>query len=430
MPKVSIIVPVYNAEKVISRCVDSILYQDYHSFELILVDDGSTDGSASILDQYAKMDARVHVIHKKNTGVSDTRNTALKVAKGKYIQFADADDWLVPEATSALVHAAEESGAGMVISDFYRVVGNRTSHKGSIEEEGLISREEYAEFMARSPADYYYGVLWNKLFVSSIIEENNLRMDENLQWCEDFIFDMEYILHVDSVYVLRVPLYYYVKTEGSLISKGMNMADIVRMKLNVIDYYTQFYKNIYNEADYAAKRASIYGFLLDFAHDDGAIPGLPGTKKLGTERTRAAQDAIMEDLWTQHYYEGRLLERNLRNVALQTDLDLKDIRTLLFLQHFGSIEEIKEIAEYVGTNQLGMIAILEKLALKKLIVMDQPKPGTARLAEQAGRILKLLENAFRGTVAGYREALNPAEREEYERLRSAVSEKIRQRLMY
>ncbi|MBO5569818.1 MAG: glycosyltransferase, partial [Clostridia bacterium] len=80
MPKVSIIVPVYNAEKVISRCVDSILYQDYHSFELILVDDGSTDGSASILDQYAKMDARVHVIHKKNTGVSDTRNTALKVA--------------------------------------------------------------------------------------------------------------------------------------------------------------------------------------------------------------------------------------------------------------------------------------------------------------------------------------------------------------
>ena len=138
----------------------------------------------------------------------------------------------------------------------------------------------------------------------------------------------------------------------------------------------------------------------------------------------------MEDLWTQHYYEGRLLERNLRNVALQTDLDLKDIRTLLFLQHFGSIEEIKEIAEYVGTNQLGMIAILEKLALKKLIVMDQPKPGTARLAEQAGRILKLLENAIRGTVAGYREALNPAEREEYERLRSAVSEKIRQRLMY
>ena len=254
MPKVSIVVPVYNAEKALKRCVDSILNQDYTDFELILADDGSTDGSPAILDAYAAADGRVHVIHKKNTGVSDTRNQALAMARGEYIQFADADDWLVPEATGAFVRAAESSGAGLVISDFYRVVGNRTSLKGSIDTDGLITREEYAENMSKSPADFYYGVLWNKLFRRDVIERYSLRMDENLQWCEDFIFDMEYILHIERIYVLRVPLYYYVKTEGSLISKGMNMPDIVRMKLNVIEYYTGFYKNIYTAADYAIKR--------------------------------------------------------------------------------------------------------------------------------------------------------------------------------
>ena len=131
---------------------------------------------------YAECDPRVRVIHKENSGVSDTRNRALEMAVGKYIQFADADDWLVPEATGMMVRAAEESGAGMVISDFYRVVGNRISHKGSIDEEGLITRLQFAEYMERSPADYYYGVLWNKLFRRETIETHRIRMDENLRW--------------------------------------------------------------------------------------------------------------------------------------------------------------------------------------------------------------------------------------------------------
>ena len=170
MPKVSIIVPVYNAASVLKRCINSVLKQDYSDFELILADDGSTDLSASIIDEYAQSDARIKAIHKKNTGVSDTRNHALALAQGTYIQFVDADDWLVPEATGAFVRAAENSGAGMVISDFYRVVGNRSSHKGSIDVDGLISKEDYAENMIRSPADFYYGVLWNKLFRKDIIE--------------------------------------------------------------------------------------------------------------------------------------------------------------------------------------------------------------------------------------------------------------------
>ena len=147
MPKVSIIVPVYNAEAVLRRCVDSILAQEFRDFELLLMDDGSKDSSGAICDEYASMDGRVRVVHKENSGVSDTRNQALDMARGEYIQFLDADDWIVPEATRLFVYHIETSHADMVIADFYRVVGDRISRKGSIEEEGLITRNEFADYM-------------------------------------------------------------------------------------------------------------------------------------------------------------------------------------------------------------------------------------------------------------------------------------------
>lgn len=168
-PTVSIIVPVYNAEKFLNRCVDSILGQEYRDFELILVDDGSRDMSGSICDAYAKTDERVVVIHKENSGVSDTRNQGIERAKGTYLQFVDSDDWLTPDATKLMVRAAEEHGCDMVISDFYRVVGDMVSRKGDIESDCVIDREEFASFMMENPADYYYGVLWNKLYRRDLV---------------------------------------------------------------------------------------------------------------------------------------------------------------------------------------------------------------------------------------------------------------------
>ena len=186
-PMVSIIIPVYNAEKTIRRCVDSVLNQEYKDTELLLVDDGSTDLSGQICDEYARKDSRVCVIHKENTGVSDTRNLALERARGTYLQFLDSDDWISPDATSLMVRAARENSCDMVISDFYRVVGERVSHKGDIEPGGLLTREEFAGFMMEKPADFYYGVLWNKLFRRALVEEHGLRMDKTISWCEDFI---------------------------------------------------------------------------------------------------------------------------------------------------------------------------------------------------------------------------------------------------
>ena len=102
-PTVSIIVPVYNAEATISRCIESIINQEYRDFELLLIDDGSTDSSGTICDRYAAEDSRIRLIHKENTGVSETRNMALDLACGTYLQFLDSDDWITPNATRLFV---------------------------------------------------------------------------------------------------------------------------------------------------------------------------------------------------------------------------------------------------------------------------------------------------------------------------------------
>ena len=118
IPTVSIIVPVYNAERTIRRCIESILNQEYTDFELLLVDDGSLDASGAICDEYAGRDSRVQVFHKANSGVSSSRNLALDRAQGTYLQFLDSDDWITPDATRSLVRAMEDGSCDMVISDF------------------------------------------------------------------------------------------------------------------------------------------------------------------------------------------------------------------------------------------------------------------------------------------------------------------------
>ena len=256
-PMVTMIIPVYNAQDSIRRCIESVLNQGYMDFELLLIDDGSTDASGEICEEYQKKDSRVQVIHKENTGVSDTRNLGLKKAKGQYIQFLDSDDWITPDATSLMVRAAKESGCDMVITDFYRVIGDRLSHKGDIEKDGVLTLDEFAGFMMENPADFYYGVLWNKLFKREIIECYGLAMDKTISWCEDFMFNLEYLRHTKTIYALRVPIYYYVKTKGSLVTQGLSLTKTIKMKRMVFEYYHDFYKSVLTEEDYEKNWLSV-----------------------------------------------------------------------------------------------------------------------------------------------------------------------------
>ena len=376
-PTVSIIVPVYNAEKTIGRCIDSILGQQYTDFELLLVDDGSKDGSGAICDSYALADSRVQVIHKENTGVSDTRNIGISRARGVYLQCLDSDDWITPDATKLLVEAAGEHNCDLVISDFYRVVGERVSRKGDIDEDRVLTREEYAAHMMEQPADFYYGVLWNKLYRRDIVESHRLRMDPELRWCEDFMFNLEYIRHAQRFYALQVPIYYYVKTKGSLASQSLSISKTIRMKLMLFEYYNQFYKSVLDEDEYEKSRLKVYRFLVDAA-GDGAVPPtiLPGSKKLGDERVSICPEALSgEGVLADSFRERKLLEQYLESAALKNGLSLPEARLLLALEQITSVSSRKNLADFLGVSRSVLPMNLQKLTSKGLIRAEDVRDG-------------------------------------------------------
>ena len=379
-PMVSIVVPIYNAEQYLRRCVDSILNQEYTDFELLLVNDGSTDASGDICEEYGDQDPRVIVIQKENTGVSDSRNRALDRARGKYLQFLDSDDWITPDATRLFVRAAEEYGCDMVISDFYRVVGERLSTKGDIEEEGVLTREEFAAHMMENPADFYYGVLWNKLYRRDIVEKHNLRMDTDINWCEDFMFNLEYIRYAKVFYALHAPIYYYVKRKGSLASQGINISKTVKMKLNVFEYYNNFYKHVLEEEDYEKNRLQVYRFFIDAA-GDGTVPPsiLPGSKKLGDERVFVNTEILQaEGLAGEDYRKRKLLEHYLEPVALKGDLKVMDVRLLLCLCEKHEWDSRRELADFAGISRTNLTSGLQRLTMKGFLKVEEvkePKPS-------------------------------------------------------
>lgn len=372
-PMVSISVPVYNAEKTLHRCVDSILGQEYKDFELILVDDGSTDHSPEICDEYAQKDARVHVFHKENEGVSVARNLAIEVAEGTYLQFVDADDWITPDATRLMVRAALSADCDMVITDFYRVVNERLSHKGDIGVSGVMDRETFAGYMMERPADYYYGVLWNKLFKREIVREHQLSMDPRISWCEDFMFNLEYIRYATVFYALTTPVYYYVRTKGSLVGQGINPIKTIKMKRMVFAYYNSLYKNILDEETYEKNRLQVYMFLIDGAKDGSVPPVLfSKSKKLGNERVNVSASAVeSDDLISVFYKSRKLLEYYLRPAALNNGLTPEDAWVLYCLTRRNEPYTKKEMADISNRSTRSVTASLQNLASMGVIKVEE-----------------------------------------------------------
>ena len=396
-PKVSIIVPVYNAEKSLVRCVDSILNQEFRDFELILMDDGSRDRSGEICDGYARADARVVVVHKENTGVSDTRNQAIARARGTFLQFVDSDDWLTADATKLMVRAAEETGCDLVIADFYRVVGEMVSRKGDIDADQVIGREAFVGFMMENPADYYYGVLWNKLYRREIVEAHGIRMDAKISWCEDFLFNLEYVRYATTFYALRTPVYYYVKTKGSLVNQKISLSRTVEMKLAMFECYNDFFKHVLDEEAYERKRLQVYHFLVDAAKDGFVFPAtIPGTQKLGEERSQALQEVISEDgIIVERYRDRKLIERYLESVALKYDMTMAELSLLLYRKDAGkamegnAVEKAadgkdagKALDQRGGVQMLGRKDAGKALSRKDLAELMHMSRGDLRMALQ------------------------------------------------
>ncbi|NLM10550.1 MAG: glycosyltransferase [Clostridiaceae bacterium] len=266
LPLVSIIVPVYNSEKTLVRCIKSILNQQYQNTEIILVNDGSTDNSLKICQEYAKDDPRIIVIDKQNTGVSDTRNTGISHASGKYLQFVDSDDWIAENATKALVDRIQETNCDMVISGFYRVINGKKSKKSHITTDKVMNKKEFISHMMEAPANFYYGVMWNKLYRADIIRAHRITCCTDLDWCEDFLFNLDYIRYSETFASLNAPIYYYVKTKNSLVERQTTLKNIIGMKMKLFESYKDLFESM---ELYEENRAQVRKFFIAYAKDGG-----------------------------------------------------------------------------------------------------------------------------------------------------------------
>ena len=364
MSKISVIVPVYNGEEKLDRCIGSLLNQDFKDFEAIIVDDGSKDDSYAIMCRYAEKDSRIRPVHKENGGVSSTRNLALSLAQGDYIQFMDVDDWLPFDSLKLFARAMSENDCEMVIADFYRVIDDKVSQKGSIRDEGLISRNEYADKMMMSPADFYYGSLWNKFYRRDIIEKYGLKLDESVSYCEDVLFNLQYISRTEKIYVLKAPVYYYVKTEGSLVAQNMNVESAVRMKTNVIRYYDDFYKTIFDEKQYLMRKPFIWAYLTAISTDGLALPVFDDTRKLGDESVaRVFYDESFADtdfmFGTLAY---KLLEKLLLPLSEKYKLELNDVWILYCLDKKDGKMSVNELSGLLHISMSSCLVSLGKLS--------------------------------------------------------------------
>ena len=363
MPRVSVIVPVYNASRTLRRCVDSILKQDYRDFEVILVDDGSRDDSVRIAVDYEISDPRVRSVTKENGGVSSARNMGLEAARGEWVAFADSDDWLPMDAIKLLLRETETQKTDMVIGDFYRVFEGKISRKGGIDRGGIINRDKYAEAMMKAPADLYFGVLWNKLYRRELIEDYHVRLDESVNYGEDVIFNLEYLLHVKDIAVLKAPVYYYIRTPGSLVEQHVSLNGIVTMKRNVVRYYDSFYKKVFDERTYQERRAVILSIYLAVSTDSLVLPWSSGYRSLGKERGADIPFAPeLEGSVPAHYYLGKqLASRYLETIGVMHDLTLDEMRVLYLLWCLKKPVTMDDIGIYLDLGRVTVTMLTMRL---------------------------------------------------------------------
>lgn len=280
MPLVTLIIPVYNAARYLRRCLDSVLAQDFSDMEVLVLNDGSKDKSLQICREYEAKDSRIRVIDKENTGVSDTRNQGMKLARGTYLQFMDSDDWLTPDAVRSLAEAAQADDCDLVIADFYRVNGSHYVEKKHIREDHVMGREEFALQMADDPSDYYYGVMWNKLYRRSVVEEHGIVCDTSLNWCEDFLFNLRFIRYGSRFRAIQKPVYYYVKRKGSLVATEAVSVDAVKIRFELLERYKELFQSL---GLYEEHKLKINSYIVSVAKDGTVGIISPKKQKLDPE---------------------------------------------------------------------------------------------------------------------------------------------------
>lgn len=232
---ISVIIPVYNVEKYLPRCLESVINQTYRNIEIIVVDDGSHDNCGKICDEYALKDDRIIVIHKKNAGVSCARNDGIETAKGRYICFVDSDDYVMPDYVEKLYKALVDNDADIVTCDYYRNAGNELMKDVSADFPFQVIENDCQFFYDKSIIEFRAQVPWNKIFKADIISENNVRFLSDIPLGEDSLFVIEYIEYAERACFIEEKLYVYTDSDTS-VCKSSEKRSFFDNTCKLIDY--------------------------------------------------------------------------------------------------------------------------------------------------------------------------------------------------
>lgn len=258
-PLITVIVPVYNVEKYLSRCVDSIINQTYKNLEIILVDDGSTDSSPEICDFYAKKDSRVNVIHKQNGGVSSARNIAIRQANGEFIHFVDSDDWIETDIYEKILPFLSVNK--MIVINAYFVIDGNKEIAYNFLNKNLVGTEKITDEIINGNVGG--GNCWGKIFSTEILRKNGLFFDEQYSFGEDLLFVYNYSKYIDTVQFVDLSLYNYLFDRNDSASNDKGDDYYLRWRI----YYRFFSEQEDGSDMYADALIGLYNELLNCACD-------------------------------------------------------------------------------------------------------------------------------------------------------------------
>lgn len=233
--KISVIVPMYNAEKSVKKCIDSIVKQTYSNLEIILVNDGSKDKTEEICNNFVKKDKRIKYFYKENSGVSETRNYGLNNASGDFIAFVDADDYLEKNMYETMLNMMDD--ADVIICDYFNIIDNK---KNNIDEKfedycTFDSLEELIKSVDNKKVSRYINSPWNKLIKNELVNSKNIRFDSKISLGEDLIFNIQYMKSAKKIKIINKKLYNYIISNDGLGLKKRNIEEYMNNSIELIN---------------------------------------------------------------------------------------------------------------------------------------------------------------------------------------------------
>lgn len=237
-PLISIIMPIYNAEKYVCETINSILNQSFNNFEVILVNDGSVDRSGQICDEYSKKDTRIRVFHIENNGPGNARNYGISLAKGEYIQFVDSDDELARDMLEQLINCITNEPSDIVVCGVKKMNFLKQETIHSLSTRVSLDRDIKKDFIKLLKMGLAFAP-WNKLYKKEIIDKYKIKFNNELRLGEDALFNIDYFSKANKVYIFEKPLYIYFQRTSSLTNKYNNEKERIQILLynKLMDFF-------------------------------------------------------------------------------------------------------------------------------------------------------------------------------------------------